>query len=330
MLAPASTPPLPRVILTVTHSDADPPRRRGAVARTEVTFESGDAWCAGWLYRPTDSGEDIPCVVMAHGFSLTRHDGLASYAETLAAAGTAVLVYDHRRIGDSGGQPRQLIRLRPQLEDRRSAIAHARSIPGIDPDRIVVWGYSLSGGSAVQAAATDPRLAGAILMCPMLDGALRTFNTLKSDPRNIALLIMQSVRDWIGSTHIPVTGPSGMHSMLSLPGEADGLSSMIGAGSPWRKDVRAGPFLTWALHRPVRNAHKVACPVLIQIGRRDISAPVRAAQRFAARSQRTTLDSYDVDHFEPFSEPVAAEMAADQAAWLTRTVIAAGAAGSTE
>ena len=40
---------------------------------------------------------------MAHGFSLTRHDGLPPYAERLAAAGAAVLVFDHRYLGDSGG-----------------------------------------------------------------------------------------------------------------------------------------------------------------------------------------------------------------------------------
>ena len=40
---------------------------------------------------------------MAHGFSLTRHDGLAAYAEALAAAGAHVVVFDHRYLGDSGG-----------------------------------------------------------------------------------------------------------------------------------------------------------------------------------------------------------------------------------
>jgi hypothetical protein len=43
---------------------------------------------------------------MPHGFSLTRHDGLAAYAEHLAEAGAAALVFDHRYLGDSGGEPR--------------------------------------------------------------------------------------------------------------------------------------------------------------------------------------------------------------------------------
>jgi hypothetical protein len=40
---------------------------------------------------------------MAHGFSLTRHDGLPPYAERLVATGAAVLVFDHRHLGDGPG-----------------------------------------------------------------------------------------------------------------------------------------------------------------------------------------------------------------------------------
>jgi uncharacterized protein len=74
-------------------------------ARTEERFRSAGEECAAWLYRPAAEGP-APCVVMAHGFSLTRHDGLAAYAERLAEAGAAVLVFDHRYLGDSGGNAR--------------------------------------------------------------------------------------------------------------------------------------------------------------------------------------------------------------------------------
>lgn len=140
------------------------------MTRADVTFLSAGTPCAGWLYRPADAVGEVPCVVMAHGMSLTRHDGLAGYAEALAQAGAAVLVYDHRYLGDSDGKPRQRVRMAEQLEDRLSAIAFARTLDGVDPDRIIVWGYSLSGGTATEAAVEDSRVAGAILLCPFLDG----------------------------------------------------------------------------------------------------------------------------------------------------------------
>src|SRR5690349_12232106 len=122
--------------------------------RAELRFRSAGDECAAWLYRPAGPGPS-PCVVMAHGFSLTRHDGLPAYAERLAAAGAAVLVFDHRYLGDSGGVPRQRFRTLAQRQDWRAAVEFARRLEGVDPSRIVLWGFSFSGGVAVQTAAAD-------------------------------------------------------------------------------------------------------------------------------------------------------------------------------
>ncbi len=70
---------------------------------------------------------------MAHGFSATRGDRLPAYAERFAAAGLAVLLFDYRHFGDSGGEPRQLLHIGRQLEDYRAAIAFAKGLDGIDP-----------------------------------------------------------------------------------------------------------------------------------------------------------------------------------------------------
>ena len=74
--------------------------------RQDVTFNSEGADLSGWLYVP-DSGPPWPLVVMAHGFSATRHMTADKYAEVFHKAGLAVLLYDHRGFGDSGGEPRQ-------------------------------------------------------------------------------------------------------------------------------------------------------------------------------------------------------------------------------
>ena len=116
---------------------------------------------------------------MANGISLTRHDGLTLYAEALAQAGAAVLIYDHRHLGDSGGQPRQHIRLSGLKTDCRSAVEYARRLDGVDAQKIVLWGYSLSAGTAVAVGASDTQLAGMILMCPFLDGLSRVMANIR-------------------------------------------------------------------------------------------------------------------------------------------------------
>src|SRR5436190_2131382 len=77
------------------------------MARTDVTFRSGDDTCAGWLYRPEGEGP-YPIMLLAHGFSGVREARLWAYAERFCAAVLAALVFDYRHFGASGGEPRQL------------------------------------------------------------------------------------------------------------------------------------------------------------------------------------------------------------------------------
>ena len=68
----------------------------------------------------------------AHGFSGTREDGLAPFAERFAAAGLAALVFDYRGFGDSGGEPRQWLDVRRQRQDWAAAIAFVRGGRGTE------------------------------------------------------------------------------------------------------------------------------------------------------------------------------------------------------
>jgi alpha-beta hydrolase superfamily lysophospholipase len=76
--------------------------------RRDVTFASEGANLEGWIYLP-DFEPPWPLVVMAHGFSATRHMAADEYAVVLSAAGLPVLLYDHRGFGGSGGEPRRQI-----------------------------------------------------------------------------------------------------------------------------------------------------------------------------------------------------------------------------
>ena len=110
---------------------------------------------AAYVYRPGSTQGDAPCVVMAHGFSGTRDDGLPGYAEAFRDAGFVVVLFDYRHFGASTGEPRQLLDIARQLDDYRAVIEWARGLDGIDPDRIVLWGTSYSGGHVLTLAAAD-------------------------------------------------------------------------------------------------------------------------------------------------------------------------------
>jgi uncharacterized protein len=136
--------------------------------RQDLRFSSGADPCAAWLYPAAGGDETAPIVVMAHGLSGTRRDRLGAFAERFADAGFAALVFDHRGFGDSGGEP-DLFHPGRQLDDWRAAIAFARSLSGIDAERVATFGSSMGGGNALAAAADDPRVAAAISQVPFLD-----------------------------------------------------------------------------------------------------------------------------------------------------------------
>lgn len=251
---------------------------------------------------------------------MTRHDGLAPYAEALAGKGVAVLVFDHRHLGDSGGQPRQHFRIKKQKQDYEAAVAYARSLRGIDPERIIVWGFSFSGGTAVNVAAEDSRIAGVMLLCPFLDGLPRVLGTVRRTPLVAARVMARAIKDLAGShTLIPVTGPPGALAAMAYEGESEGFAASASANSPWRNEISPGLFATVALHRPVTKATQLKMPVWVGLGERDITVSGRAIERLAAAAPQAELHRYDVDHFEPFYGTDPAVIAADQAEWLVRS-----------
>ena len=57
-----------------------------------------------------------------------------------------------------------------QLEDYRAAMSAAARLPGVDPQRIVLWGVSLAGGHVISAAAGRADVAAVVALTPLVDG----------------------------------------------------------------------------------------------------------------------------------------------------------------
>ncbi|MGW5453952.1 alpha/beta hydrolase [Nocardia sp. NPDC003979] len=102
-----------------------------------TTFPSGSDDCAAWLTVP-DSAGPHPVGVLVHGGGATHAMMLAQYEQAFAHAGSAVLAFDFRHLGESGEEPRQLVDQRRYAQDVDSALAFVRSRPELDADRIAL------------------------------------------------------------------------------------------------------------------------------------------------------------------------------------------------
>jgi hypothetical protein len=105
-----------------------------------VEFHSEGATLRGRLYLQPGRSEPAPIVIMAHGFTATINGMVAErYAEVFCEAGFAVLLYDHRNLGMSEGEPRQQINRWIQARGYRDAIDYVSTLPAIDASRIAIW-----------------------------------------------------------------------------------------------------------------------------------------------------------------------------------------------
>jgi uncharacterized protein len=148
--------------------------------RTDVEFNAEGTILRGWLYRP-EGDRVVPGVAMAHGFSAVKEMYLDAYAEVFAEAGLACLVFDNRNFGASDGEPRYEIDPWAQIRDYRHAITYMQTLPGIDRDRIGVWGSSYSGAHVIVLGAIDKRIKAVASQVPLISGSENGRRLIRSD-----------------------------------------------------------------------------------------------------------------------------------------------------
>lgn len=179
----------------MSHSTPDlAPSGAYLVHRSDHWIPADGARCAAWYYAPEGIASP-PLVVMAHGLGGTRHMRLDAYARQFAAAGIAALVFDYRGFGDSEGTVRQIVDVRQQLADWRSALAYARAELPVDTARIAIWGTSFGGGHVLSIAAEDHALAGVVAQCPFVDGPSSVWRRFLASPISATVLFVLAIVD---------------------------------------------------------------------------------------------------------------------------------------
>jgi fermentation-respiration switch protein FrsA (DUF1100 family) len=150
--------------------------------RKDIEFKTNDGvTLRGWYYLPKNAKENIPTIVMAHGYSAVKEMYLDSFAEVFCDAGFAVLVYDNRNLGASDGEPRQEIDPWRQINDYRDAITFVGTLPEVDKRRIGVWGSSYSGGHVIVVAALDRRVKCVVCQVPLISGLHNVRRLVRAD-----------------------------------------------------------------------------------------------------------------------------------------------------
>lgn len=302
------------------------------MTRSDITFASGSGTCAAWLYTPDAAGvregglsePRRPVIVMGHGLGGVKEQRLDAFAERFAEAGYACLVFDYRHFGASSGEPRQLLDIDRQRQDWRSAVAFARTLDGVDPGRVIVWGTSFGGGHVIVTAAQDPRIAAAIAQCPFTDGLA---SSLAAPPLTAAKVTVRAVRDVVAARRgrspvmIRIVGAPGSTALMASHDSVPGVRAIQPAG---REDdvteVAARVALDIIRQFPGRHARKVTCPILFVICEADTVTPAKRSMRYAAQAPRGEVILSTAGHFDIYVGDDFERTVTDQLAFLARHV----------
>jgi dienelactone hydrolase len=167
------------------------------VTTRQVTFWSDESACYAKLFFPPGfipDGAAWPAVVLGHGFNAISI-GIEKYGARFAERGLVAMVIDYRGYGfsdpfvslldpdpTSGDAPRtteltarvELRRTRlvahKQAEDYRAAISFLQGEPGVDPERIGIWGSSHAGGVVITVAGQDARVKAVVAQVSSVGG----------------------------------------------------------------------------------------------------------------------------------------------------------------
>lgn len=245
------------------------------ITEATIEFESEGAVLRGHLVMLPADGTRRPAVILAHGTSATVEMVMIEYARAFARAGLVALVYDHRNLGRSGGEPRGEINPWVQCRGYLAALDFAGRRAEIDPDRIALWGDSYTGGQVIAVAACDPRPRAVVAQCPVFGAVLPA----QAPANDFMSVFRHTLRHGdVEGTHETTTGPLPVVSFdpLSVPS----LLAPIQAFR-WFIDYGGRPNSGWVNrvtrvlppspvpYAPIHCAAHVQVPVLLMVAPAD-------------------------------------------------------------
>ncbi|MGD2170499.1 MAG: alpha/beta hydrolase [Gammaproteobacteria bacterium] len=293
--------------------------------REDVSFNSRGLQCRGWLYLPddADSVEKLPAIVMAHGFSAVKEQGLAEFARPFAAAGFAVLVFDYRRFGDSDGEPRNQLFPLDMVEDYRNAISWLGEHPAVDAERIGIWGTSFSGGLVAYTGSIDKRAKAVVAQVPSIIGpeTRREMNPEKWEQVDEFLIKERVARYRSGEiNYLKVVAPG--EGPCVLPGKEnyDAYMALKESAPNWRNEITIESLEKIRVFDPTAGIHHIAPRALLIIAATDDNLiPLEALRRaFDRAGEPKAFIEYPIRHFDIYAEPWRSKAVNSSIDWYSR------------
>ncbi|MDP6377702.1 MAG: alpha/beta fold hydrolase [Pseudomonadales bacterium] len=273
-----------------------------------------------WYPEGFDTAKARPAVLMVHGWGGEKSHLNQAYAPQIAAAGYPVLTFDYRGWGESDGaifaisptprddtQPfearvreiRTIVNPLVELRDIRAAVAWLQGEPGVDPERLAIWGSSLGGGLSLATAIAYPEFK--VLMTQV--GSVNPQADFGNQPAD-SPLSAQNVRAW-RSAIARGDAPSFPGKESSAPG------------------LRGYPFYAdFVRYDPMAGVERLrAATLIIDAGQEELFDIAKNGAHLYATIKDQTIAAYDTiegKHYDVYRGKGYEKALGLQLAWLAR------------
>ncbi len=232
-----------------------------------LIFRCGGDELLGILHPgAADADKAVLLVVGGPQYRIGSHRQFVLLARHLAAAGTPVLRFDYRGMGDSGGAQRTFEQvgedIRAATDALTDALPQARSI--------VIWGLCDAASAGCLYAPDDPRIAGLVLLNPWV----RTeAGEAKAYLRHYYLPRIRSAEFWSRLVQGDLQVRGSLASLWGYLRAARGHWQV-----PWRSDGQPRPEVPWVPAGPplpdrmLQALRRFGGPVLLILSGNDLTA----------------------------------------------------------
>lgn len=262
--------------------------RPPAYASSEVTFANAAAGptLAGTLSVPQGKGP-FPAVVLVHGSgpldrdqNVFNHKQFLVLADHLARRGIAVLRYDKRGIGKSGGVYKDATSF-DFAADAEAAVRFLRGRAEVDTRRIGILGHSEGGLIAPLVAQRDPGLAFVVMLAaPGVRGELLMAEQIalgskaNGMPDEMIARDREVNRDLLAALASEARFETAVGKARGVMEEAERKGKLPAGMARQRFQLLSTPwFHSFLRHEPGPVLQQIRQPVLSLNGERDVQVP---------------------------------------------------------
>ncbi|KAL6879359.1 alpha/beta-hydrolase [Trichoderma novae-zelandiae] len=296
-----------------------------AESRRNVSFQTVDGiTLKGWFFSA--GSEKGPCVIMTHGVSALKEHFLDRMALELQKTGFNALLYDNRGFGESGGRRYDADPIKAQ-DDYVDAFDYTASLPEVDPERIALWGVSLSGGVAISTAAIDRRVKAIVAVMPFVSGELLMGTgqpVLDMAQRDRARI--RNGEEWpLTGIVAPTLEEAEAGTAPVILRDAASYRFFHGAAAQsgnWENKITTMSLFRFLRFEPIRYIHRVApTPLLMIVGEKDEGLLSFQLQAFGLAHEPKQLHILkDGDHFNHYQGELGVESLRVQIEFLKKYV----------